>query len=427
MFLIVACGCISLDQFGITKLYTSTNNGLDFVPNWNNTDRTVYAVAVDPNSTNQSCYARGGSAYFVINATTNIMSMHGNSPRYYCYLNHTNVEVTAYAKRGNETKTLSTQGLVIVARSRHKDYDINYCNAQSYYFRLYNNGKACFLKEFIHSEDCLIYGSGNPCINDFTGDELGVIPGRWYGMKLIIQNIGDIVNLKGYVDFEDGTNGGNWQLILEYNDTDQWLADVEEGEEYCMSNCSYDGSENWKGESTSVFLRASYIEDYQWKYFSVREIEPMQMYLPTKSPTLQPSVDPTSFPSEIPSAVPTIAPSDEPSWIPTGDPTLNPSKEPSAHPTQTPSDEPSLIPSDDVSSMEPTLSPSVDPAQNPSADPTDAPYISPSTEQPSVVIVVQNTTIQTKSPEDVAGNRAALCSICVTQQFLSLVAVFLNF
>ena len=93
--------------------------------------------------------------------------------------------------------------MVIVARSRHKDYKDDACQARGYYFRLYNSGQACFLKEFIHSTSgCLVYSTGNPCVDFDT-----ITKGKWYGMKLVIQNNGNSVNLRGYVDLDNGKNG----------------------------------------------------------------------------------------------------------------------------------------------------------------------------------------------------------------------------
>eukprot|EP01084_Bolivina_argentea_P140073 246358_1 len=298
---------IQYDKFGIEQLYKSVDNGLNFEPGWNTIDRTVSSVDVDEYSTEQKCHARGGNSVFDIDSSTGIMTMDGDTPRYYCYLDHTNVEVTAYAKRGSESSFKSYQGLTIVARSSHKDYSDDYCKAKGYYFRLYNDGRACFLKEFIHSSSCLIYtaSSHNPCVNSFDASSSngGVSANKWYGMKLVIQNdeINNKVNLRGYIDFTDGLNGGNWQLLLEYNDSNKWVAEVESSEQWCMNNCGYNGNENWFQQSNSIFLRSSYVNNYQWKYFTIREIIPFifndatpapiaansQTFAPISSPTLQ--------------------------------------------------------------------------------------------------------------------------------------------
>jgi len=261
------------DKYGITQIYQTKSGGLNFVPNWTNRDRKLESTETDTYSTNDKCVARGSKGIFDIDSSSGIMTMSGSTPRYYCYLTHTNVEVTVYAKRGTETSYKSYQGMVIVARSRHKDYKTDYCRARGYYFRLYNDGKACFLKEFIHQPSgCLIYSNKNPCINNFgTG---GVKKGKWYGMKFVIQNKGSTVNLKGYVDFDNGKNGGKWKKILDYNDKGNWIADVESDERQCMNKCDYDGNEKWLTSGNSVFLRASYIKNYQWKWLSVREIKP---------------------------------------------------------------------------------------------------------------------------------------------------------
>lgn len=199
------------DNYGITQIYETKSGGVNYYPGWDEKDRTIESVSTDEDSPDQACVGRGGSSTFEIDASSGIMTMTGKTPRYYCYLDHTNVEVTAYAKRGSETGYKSYQGMVIVARSRHRDYKDDYCQARGYYFRLYNTGQACFLKEFIHSTSgCLVYSEDNPCIDDFgTG---GVTKGKWYGMKLVIQNNGNTVNLRGYVDFDNGENGGNWQV-----------------------------------------------------------------------------------------------------------------------------------------------------------------------------------------------------------------------
>ena len=129
------------DEYGIEQIYESAQYGLNYRPNWYNTDRIVNSVNIDPYSTNQACSVRG-NCQIQIDSSSGIIKMTGSASRYYCDVNHTNVEVTVYGKRGSEITPSPTQGLVIAARSDHIDYHINSCDAKSYYFKLYNSGPA---------------------------------------------------------------------------------------------------------------------------------------------------------------------------------------------------------------------------------------------------------------------------------------------
>eukprot|EP01084_Bolivina_argentea_P069997 127327_1 len=236
------------DIYGIKKFYQSVDTSSDFFPNWINAQsREFWSVNVDPYSTDNSCYAHGSSTNFYIDGTNGIMTVNGKSPRYYCYLDNLNTEITVYAKRGTETEFKSYAGFAIGARSNHRNAGNNKCDARGYYFRLYNDGRACFSKEFIHSfesQKCTIYS------NPICSTHSGIVSGKWYGLKFILQNYDNInngVNLMVYIDYDNGVNGGNWQLLLEYTDKNEWYASIDDTEDdkECMKNCNYNGNENW--------------------------------------------------------------------------------------------------------------------------------------------------------------------------------------
>ena len=56
---------------------------------------------------------------------------------------------------------------------------------------------------------------------------------------------------------------------MEYTDNGNWGAEVESDETHCMNTCGYTGDEAWTSSGNSVFVRASYVRDYQWKWFSI--------------------------------------------------------------------------------------------------------------------------------------------------------------
>ena len=87
------------DQYGMEMIYKSAhgNDALNYAPNWYNQDRTINSVNVDPYSTNQACSARG-NCVASIDSSTGIMKMTGSAARYYCDVNHTNVEVNVDQK-----------------------------------------------------------------------------------------------------------------------------------------------------------------------------------------------------------------------------------------------------------------------------------------------------------------------------------------
>ena len=98
------------NEYGIKQIYTSAQDGLNYRPNWYNVDRTVNSVNIDLNSTDQACSARG-NCQVQIDSSSGVMNMTGSAARYYCNVNHTNVEVTVYGKRGSEITPSPTQGL----------------------------------------------------------------------------------------------------------------------------------------------------------------------------------------------------------------------------------------------------------------------------------------------------------------------------
>ena len=184
-----------------------------------------------------------------------------------------NVEVTVYAKRISESVVISTQGIVIGARSEHQDATKeNPCLGRTYYGRLLYDGRAVFQKEVIHEG---AYSVNKPEENNkATWDTTnGSLPrNKQVGVKFVVKTNFDekSVKLELYRDLTDGDKGGTWEKIAENNHNGNW-SQTDSGADV-MAVCGYPESKILLDSGTSVFIRNDLVVEAQYKKFSIREI-----------------------------------------------------------------------------------------------------------------------------------------------------------
>jgi len=265
---------ITTDQ--IKMLYPTKKNGRVWYAKWSDGNaRTLKSGQSD--LSDLEFVARGNGIVSIDGK--GIAHLQGASPRMYVLdpaknKKWNNVEATVYAKRLSESGVLSSQGIVIGARSEHQGATKeNPCLGRTYYGRLLYDGRAVFQKEVIHEGAYSVNkpGENNKALWDSTN---GTLPrNKWIGVKFIVKTNSDkkSVKLELYRDLTDGKNGGKWDKIAEYTDLGEWSqTDLKANVKVV---CGYPASKVLLDPGTSVFIRNDNVKDVEYKLFSIREIK----------------------------------------------------------------------------------------------------------------------------------------------------------
>lgn len=208
---------MGLDRFGITQLYEALNEDARvWVSNWDNGPRRTLDRE---NEHDPGLVVRGKNPRVDVDGRgTAIMA--GCEPRLYVYeprKTWQNVEITFYAKRGEECGQKSSQGFTAGARSEHQDATPeDPCPGYAYYGRMLYSGRVNFQKEIAHES----YSGSLPSENYRAewGTPNGQIPTEiWIGYKFVVRNLAanSQVQLELYRDLTNGEIGGNWELLME--------------------------------------------------------------------------------------------------------------------------------------------------------------------------------------------------------------------
>ena len=271
-----------LDKWGIKELNPTITNGREWFNTWDNSiPRTITVGNQDPyDPTGWFRVTGNGSGVQTPKVSIDgkdVAIMSGHQPRMYVYdpslrLKWQNTEVTVYGKRISETALDSSQGINIGARSNHQDQGKpSNCGVDTYYSRMLYNGIGNFAKELNWPKDSKKPNS-RIHLDWLTTDGSITMPGDvWIGHKFVIRNVdgGAHVRLEMWRDLTNGTNGGDWKLVLSYTDDGNWPAQA-------TLDC-YDTklSRIILDPNPSVFIRNTDISSAQYKYFSIREIAPL--------------------------------------------------------------------------------------------------------------------------------------------------------
>jgi hypothetical protein len=260
----------------IKKIYPTKENGRVWSAKWS--DRKKEAIESGERDPLDSQFIMRGDGGISINGD-GIAELQGDAPRMYVYdsakkKKWNNVEVTVYAKRISETKSVSYQGMVIGARSEHQDATLKKpCLGATYYGRLLYDGRAVFQKEVIHEG---AYSTNKPSENNKArwNTPNGTMPeNEWIGVKFIVKTNpdGKSVRLELYRDLTGGKDGGAWEKVAEYDDNGKW-SQTNSGVNI-KKKCGYSANKVLLQPGTSVFVRNDNIKNAQYKLFSIREID----------------------------------------------------------------------------------------------------------------------------------------------------------
>jgi hypothetical protein len=252
------------DDFGISEIYPSLENGTEWYSKWDNGHyRIVQSGKADRYD---SDFEMTGDGEARINGE-GIANVSGSSPRLRVFdIDFENVEITFYARRISEQQAISFQGFVAGARSKH--FTDALCGANTYYGRFTYDGRVSFEKELFHGHgETAEYP--HPLHPKYIWPQNNGIPvNEWIGFKFIaktLPNEGSVL-LELYRDLTDGKNGGNWEKVLEYKDSGDWYVNAEDG------ICGYYPHNKILFTSGFVFIRNDFVGQADYKKFSIREI-----------------------------------------------------------------------------------------------------------------------------------------------------------
>jgi hypothetical protein len=253
------------DKFGITEIYPTSSNGTEWYSTWDNGyDRVIEFGQTDPHD---KSFEVTGNGRVAINGENGIASITGSAPRMRVSSDFENVEITFYAKRISEDDEISYQGFVAGARSKH--YTDALCGANTYYGRFTYDGRVSFEKELFHGHgDVAQFPPPDAPSHYAWSEEEGIPTNEWIGFKFVIRTLPDngSVLLELYRDLTDGRNGGDWEKVLESVDTGEWYVEAEEG------ICNDFPHNKILFTPGFVFIRNDFIDEAEYKKFSIREI-----------------------------------------------------------------------------------------------------------------------------------------------------------
>lgn len=202
-----------------------------------------------------------GSAWISGDGT---MALSGDAPRFRVVdRDYQNVNVTIYAMRINEDRSLPYQGFTIAARSKH--YTDDECPPVStYYARLTYDGRVSFEKELFHGID----GGTTPYPGASEKElvfEDGVPKDKWIGLKFYVTTVdnGTAALLELFLDKQDN---GEWEKVLEYKDTGHWSTHVED------DPCDGYPQNKILLSPGFTFIRNDGLGEAKYKDFSIKEL-----------------------------------------------------------------------------------------------------------------------------------------------------------
>jgi hypothetical protein len=205
----------TIDPFGVTKLYPTISGGKVWNSKWNNgTSRSFGSVTADPQD--NWFTGRGNGNYST--SGNGILNISGANPRMYVQdpsstpSQWRNVEITMYFNRVSDNST-AYAGMVSIARSNHKRYDVDPCDSRGIGARFRNDGRIDFEKETSHP-------ASSPTNNKAVAGWNNNTYNRWIGYKYVVYDLPNgQVKLENYIDTTDGANGGTWTKVNELIDT----------------------------------------------------------------------------------------------------------------------------------------------------------------------------------------------------------------
>jgi hypothetical protein len=260
-----AAAPLPADRFGVTMLYPTVRGGREWCSKWDNGHRRVLtgSDSDDPEldvSHGDGTYLVNGKGWCIVG---------GRAPRLYVIdpgrvKLWQNVEITLYGMRIAETKAVSFAGLQAYARTDHtRDADL--CADRGYGGRLLYDGRADFEKEIAHH-----LPSGYVQVDTVQAWQKKMPVKRWIGMKFVVRNAPGAVRLELWRDRKGGRHGGTWEKLGEWMDRGAWGT----GAPPCAPGVN--PAEVLYAAAPSVYVRNDEVREVRYKWFSVREIEPVR-------------------------------------------------------------------------------------------------------------------------------------------------------
>jgi hypothetical protein len=255
------------DRFGIKELYQTKLGGREWYSSWDNGINRE--LGYGQNDAYDNIELRGDGS-LKVNGEGGVAVSSGKAPRIRVVdFDFENVEITLYGKRISENEEISYQGFVVGARSKH--YTDQECYANTYYGRFTYDGRVSFEKELFHGHgDDAYYPQLEE--NFFLWPD-GIPRDEWIGLKFVVRTITDekgvdsAVKMELYRDLTDGKDGGTWEKVLEFTDAGDWPVEAKEGicNDYPHNKILFTPG--------FVFIRNDYIDEAQYKKFSIRGID----------------------------------------------------------------------------------------------------------------------------------------------------------
>jgi hypothetical protein len=272
----------SKDRFGITELYPTSPDGMEWSSSWDNGHARTIGNAIDPDDKwfdaahGEGMYAIDGKG--TLTASGDFVRMYVHDPAKEREWSE-NLEITMYIKRISETQIVDYSGLQVFARTNHGtngNEEVNLCDDRGYGGLININGEWTLEKETAHHLD-------NGYVDVAGQRPSGDLPkNTWVGFKYVLRNMDDNtkVKLELYRDTTGGANGGNWQKVTEFVDNgDSFGA----GYGACRSGVnpalplihSFINSSSETGKPMlSVYARHEY-GTMAYSDFTIREISPL--------------------------------------------------------------------------------------------------------------------------------------------------------
>lgn len=269
----------ALDKFGIKELTNTVPNGRTWFSKFDQgTQRTTNwgQDSVDP-----ELIFRGSGNYTIYGSTgerSGQMRVSGSTPRIYIRGSPSesvppppgtsmwnNVEVTFYAITTNSGSNVTYAGIEAVVKTNHCP-DSDDCTTRGYGGRVLFDGRVDIEKECSHKN------GGNKRVSTvYPWPSKGRMPlNQWIGYKLIARNCENNTKcrIEIYRDLTEGKNGGVWELLTSFIDYDGWSSDT-------PSCCELHKGKVLLDANYSVYLRTDGLGEQFYKWFSIREVEPL--------------------------------------------------------------------------------------------------------------------------------------------------------
>lgn len=221
---------MTLDKFGISKIYETLVGGREWYSKWDNGIQRSFSDTInDPYDTEFVTMYKGIGSYYTDGL--GILKISGITPRMYVMdsaqtKNWNNIEITVYGMRVSDTN-IAYSGISVGARTNHF-IDTNLCDTRGLHARIRNDGNIDFGKETSHPTFVAV---GNTPL--FTG---GFPFNTWIGYKFIVYDLPDgTIKMELYYDTSDGSSGGNWIKAGEFIDNGTNLGTIAQGGISCAT------------------------------------------------------------------------------------------------------------------------------------------------------------------------------------------------